>query len=78
MKRTNTKTVTYKHNNEWFVDIVITKSKYLAYLYNESCYIKELLFSVPREQQSFCVFLSAVEANLDDDIINYKETYMTT
>lgn len=77
-KLSNYKTEAYSFGVDFIVDIVETTDCYEAYLYEKHCSIKDLIFGMPKEQQSKKEFINIVEANLlNDNYINdYKEEFM--
>lgn len=72
-------TQTYSTKKGFLVDIV-TKSlkyEYEAWIYHEEYGIKDLMFGVPTEQQTYEEFLEIVFNNIDE-YINYYVDYHYT
>lgn len=75
MKQTSITIVTYEHG-EFLVDIVTTSDTYEAWIYREEYGVKNLMFGVPKEQQTLDVFLEIVAANVEEYGANYDEEYV--
>lgn len=72
MKRTDIKITRYK-DGEFYIDIVELESTYEAWLSHNSYGISDLMFGVPKTQQSLHEFVELVEINL----VDYERYYMT-
>ena len=70
-------TDTYCYRDDWMIDIISTSKEYKAYLYNSGYGVKELLLSSLKEQQSYELFLSIVEADVEKDIKKYIDKHMS-
>ena len=64
---------TYCFDSHYMVEIFKVDDTYEAWLYNREYGIKDLMFGMPVEQQSFDEFLEIVEANVPEYIELYKE-----
>lgn len=65
MKLTDTKIARYT-DGKFLIDIVETPDTFEAWLAYENYCVSELMFSVPKGQQTYDEFLETVEANLPD------------
>lgn len=77
MRMKASKTDTYCYRDDWMIDIISTSKEYKAYLYNSGYSVKELLLSSPKGQQSYELFLSIVEADVEKDIKKYIDKHMS-
>ncbi len=87
MRDYNIKITTYDYRDGFKVDVIenIEKEVIEAWLYHKDCGIKELMFGVPKHQESTGLsitldgFLDMVEANLESQnyIDNYEDEYMS-
>ena len=64
---------TYCFDHHYMVDIFKVDDTYEAWLYNREYGIKDFMFGMPVEQQSFDEFLEIVEANVPEYIELYRE-----
>ena len=69
---------TYFFDHHYIVDIFNVDDTYEAWLYNREYGIKDLMFGMPVEQQSFDEFLEIVEANVPEYIELYKAQHEDT
>jgi len=69
---------TYCFDRHYIVDIFKVDDTYEAWLYNREYGIKDLMFGMPVEQQSFDEFLEIVEANVPEYIELYKVQHEDT
>ena len=76
MKKSNFKTETFTWDGGFMVDVVTTSDTYEAWIYHKDYGIKELMFGMPKKQQSYEKFIEIVEWNVDDDIFAYMEQHM--
>lgn len=76
MRMKASKTDTYCYRDDWMIDIISTSKEYKAYLYNSGYSVKELLLSSPKGQQSYEIFIRAVESDVEKDIKKYVDKHM--
>lgn len=60
---------------DYVIYIKETRTSYESYLQNESYSIIDLMFGVPKGQQTLEEFISLVNVNIIDYINGYKEEY---
>lgn len=63
------RTITYT-DGDYLVDIVTTPTTYEAWICHKGYGTKNLMFGMPKDQQTRFEFMQIVEANIDD----YKES----
>lgn len=68
-------TITTYECEEYLVDIVTTSDTYEAWIYRKECGVKNLMFSVPKEQQALDLFLDIVAVNVEEYGADYDEEY---
>lgn len=72
-------TQTYSTKNHFLIDIVskINEYKYEAWTYHDEYRVKDLMFGVPTEQQTYEEFLEIVFNNIDEYINYYVDDHFT-
>lgn len=77
MKKVNFTSETFRLDGGFMIDTVQTDDTYAAYIYHKDYGVKDLMFEVPKSQQSYKYFLELVETNAAEYISHYAEEYMS-
>lgn len=72
MRKINT-TITRYASGEWYIDIVESRDTYEAWLQHRRFGVSELMFGMPKEQQTRDEFMECVSAVLPDYKASYRE-----
>ena len=69
----------YQYNDDYFVDIAIVTNDlevvFEAWLYKKGYGVKMLMYGMPARQINYEYYKECVEADVDDYIEMYKESY---
>lgn len=72
----NYKFKTFGYDNGFRMDVVITENNYEGWIYHKDYGVKELMFGLPKFQQTYDEALEIFSYNVDEYIESYIEDYI--